>query len=153
MDRSWIDRYVAGANAVSRAIEGLTRQQLLACPIPGTWSIQQIVLHLMDSDLVGADRMKRIIAENHPTLISSDQDAFVARLGYEDQDAAAAAEIFRLNRLLFGEVLRRQPDEVFDRTGYHNEDGVVVLGDMVGKYVEHLEHHLGFLRKKRELMI
>ena len=38
---------------------------MLAFPIPGTWSIQQIIMHLMDSDLIASDRMNfaKVIAE------------------------------------------------------------------------------------------
>ena len=64
MDRSWIERYAAGANVPAEAIRGLTPTDLNAFPVPGTWSIQQIVIHLMDSDLIGSDRMKRVAAES-----------------------------------------------------------------------------------------
>jgi hypothetical protein len=47
-----------------------------AFPVPGTWSIQQIVLHMMDSDLIASDRMKRVIAEDRPTLIGYNETAF-----------------------------------------------------------------------------
>src|SRR5258707_4912288 len=54
MDRTLIERYVAGATVPAGAIRGLSTQELNAFPVPGTWSIQQVVLHLMDSDLIGA---------------------------------------------------------------------------------------------------
>ena len=66
MDRAMIERYAAGADVPAAAIRGLTRDELNAFPVPGTWSIQQIVLHLMDSDLIGSDRMKRVAAEENP---------------------------------------------------------------------------------------
>src|SRR5262245_48318339 len=73
MDRSLIEEYARGATRPAEAIAGLTPSQLNAEPVPGTWSIQQIVLHLMDSDLVGSDRMKRVIAEREPQLIGYDE--------------------------------------------------------------------------------
>ena len=63
MNRELIDRYAAGGSQLAPAIAGLSREQLNAFPVPGTWSIQQIVLHLMDSDLIASDRMKRVAAE------------------------------------------------------------------------------------------
>src|SRR5438270_10338987 len=116
MDRSLtelIDRYEKGAEKPRMAITGLLPEDLLAFPVPETWSIQQIVVHLMDSDLIGADRMKRIIAEENPTLVGYDQDKFVANLFYDEQSAADAAEIFDRNRRLFAKVLRKLPDSVF----------------------------------------
>ena len=87
MNRSHVDQYVAGAAKPAQAIAGLSREQLNAFPVPGTWSIQQIVIHLMDSDLIGADRMKRVAAENRvPTLIGYDETAFAKELFYGELD-------------------------------------------------------------------
>lgn len=47
MDRRWIDRYEQGAAELRQAIEGLSPAELNAFPVPGTWSIQQIVWHML----------------------------------------------------------------------------------------------------------
>ena len=147
-----IERYAAGADVPASAIEGLSREDLLAHPVPGTWSIQQIILHLMDSDLIGSDRMKRVIAEDRPKLIGYDESAFAARLGYEHIDAAKAAEVFRLNRELTAAMLRRLDDKAFERVGEHSERGEESLAELVKIYAEHLDHHMKFLRRKREML-
>ena len=152
MDRQQIEHYAAGADVPAQAIGGLTTEDLLATPVPGTWSIQQIVLHLMDSDLIGSDRMKRIAAEDRPTLLGYDETAFASTLGYEHLDVAMAAELFRLNHLLTAEVLRRLPDETFERIGLHNERGRETLSEMLQDYIDHLDHHMDFVRQKRALL-
>ncbi len=152
MDRAVIEDYARGAEAVKSAIEGLAPADFTACPVPGTWTIGQIVLHLMDSDLIASDRMKRIIAEDEPLLIGYNESALAARLFYNDLDPFQAAEVFRLNRLLTAEILRRLPVDAFARLGRHNERGRIALGEMIGMYVQHLEHHLRFLRHKRQLL-
>jgi uncharacterized damage-inducible protein DinB len=152
MDRAVIEQYARGAGVPAEGIKGLAPADLLATPVPGTWSIQQIVVHLMDSDLIAADRMKRIIAEDNPTIIGYDEKAFSQKLHYDKQDPFAAAEIFRQNRNLMAEILRNLPDTAFTRFGTHNERGKMTLADMVAMYVWHLEHHMGFLRHKRQLL-
>jgi hypothetical protein len=147
-----VERFAAGAAVVAAEIAGLSREDLLARPIPGTWSIHEIVVHLCDSDLVGTDRMKRVIAEDKPLLLAYDENKFVARLGYDDISAAAAAELFRLNREMMAGILRRLPDEAFARYGIHSETGVKTLLDLVTGYAEHLDGHLVHLRKKRGLL-
>ena len=147
-----VERYAQGAELPARAIAGLTREELLAFPVPGTWSIQQIVLHLMDSDLVAVDRMKRIIAMERPLLIGYDETAFGQKLSYDKADVRMAAEAFRLNRLMLVPVLRGLPAEAWDRFGIHNERGKLTLAEMVQGYCEHLEHHLRFLYRKREML-
>jgi uncharacterized damage-inducible protein DinB len=149
---SLIEEYAAGAAQVAEGIAGLGREQLLAEPIAGTWSIQQIVVHLMDSDLIASDRMKRIIAEENPTIIGYDESAFARKLFYDKLDAHAAADIFRRNREMTAVILRNLPAETFERSGTHNEAGRITLADMLQSYVKHLENHMGHLRKKRELV-
>lgn len=149
MDRSWIERYEQGGPQLRRAIEGLTPGEMRAHPVPGTWSIQQIVLHMMDSDLIASDRMKRVIAEEGPTLIGYNETAFSEKLFYDDLDAALATDVFDKNRRLTAVILRNVPDEAFARTGEHNESGTITLEYLVKTYVEHLDHHLTFLYDKR----
>jgi uncharacterized damage-inducible protein DinB len=152
MNRDLIEAYARGAQSPAEAIAGLSPQQLNAFPVPGTWSIQQIVLHLMDSDLIASDRMKRVIAENEPQLIGYDESAFARNLHYEKLDAQAACQIFALNRQLTAVILRNLPDAAFDRAGMHNETGRLTLTQLVQTYVNHLEHHLRYIRQKREKM-
>jgi uncharacterized damage-inducible protein DinB len=152
MTQQMIEEYARGGPRLKEALAGLSAPDLLATPVPGTWSIQQIVLHLMDSDLIASDRMKRIIAEDGPTIVGYSESAFAQKLFYDQQDPAVAAQIFELNRRLTAEILRRLPESAFARTGTHNERGRMSLREIVGMYVQHLEHHLRFLRHKRQLL-
>jgi hypothetical protein len=152
MDRNIVEQYANGATLPAEAIKGLAHGDFLATPVPNTWSIGQIVVHLMDSDLIGADRMKRVIAEENPSIIGYNETAFATELFYEKQDFATAAEIFRLNRQMVSTILRALPESAFARVGTHNERGKMTLGDMVLGYAQHLEHHLRFLRHKRQLL-
>ena len=149
MNRELIDRFEAGAELPGKSIDGLSREEFNSFPVPGTWSIQQVILHLFDSDLVGADRMKRVIAEPNPTLLAYDENLWVKNLHYETLDPKLACEVFRLNRRMMASLLRQLPDEAFDRTGNHTERGPESLAQLVQIYVDHLDHHLKFVREKR----
>ena len=153
MDPKLIEHYAAGGEKLSMAIRGLTREDLLCVPPAdanvGRWSIQQVVIHCMDSDLVATDRIKRMIAEDNPSLIGYDENKFVQNLFYDQQDAGLAAQIVDLNRRQFANVLRKLPDSVWSRKGTHNERGVVTAGKYLQSTVEHLDHHLNFIHKKR----
>jgi hypothetical protein len=147
-----IERYARGAAVPLKALEGLTRGDLLAFPIPGTWSIQQIVLHLLDSDLVASDRMKRVIAEDVPLLVRINENQFVARLHYDELDVQLAAELFRLNRLHTTALLQKLPADSFNRVGIHTENGRQTLLEIVNIYAGHLDSHMAHLIRKRELL-
>lgn len=143
-----IDRYEQGADVPRNAIAGLSRDQLFATPVPGKWSIQELVVHLYQSDLVSVDRMWRIAAMEKPLIIAYDESAYLRELRPQAIDAALAAEAFALNRRLLAPVLRVLPDASFARAGVHSERGLLTLEQMVEGYVKHLDHHMGFLREK-----
>ncbi len=152
MNREAIERYATGAAVPGEAVAGLTPEQLNSIPVPGTWSIQQIITHLMDSDLIATYRMKRIIAEDRPVLDLYDETEFAARLHYDKADAAKVCEVFLLNRNLTAEMLRHLEDDAFDRLAQHGEMGEMSLGRFLRLYIKHLDHHMRFIIEKRELV-
>lgn len=151
-DAEAVERYAEGGATPGAAIRGLTPAQLNAFPVPGTWSIQQIVVHLMDTDLIAAYRMKRIIAEDRPRLDLYDENGFAARLHYDRLDAGACCEVFRLNRLNVANLLRALPANAFARVAVHPEVGNLPLGGLVRLYVHHVDHHAAFIRRKRAMV-
>lgn len=154
MDRKRIDEFESGGEKLAKAIAGLNRKELLWIPPPGAgiglWSIQQIVLHLMDDELIWTARMKTIVAEDNPPIVGFDESKFAARLFVEEQDAQDAVRILDLNRRLFSAVLRKLPDSAFERTGQHDDLGVITLGQSVVWTIEHLDHHVKYIALKRE---
>ena len=152
MDAELLNSYLSAAGKLRSAVAGLSAGQLNATPVPGTWSIQQIVIHLMDSDLIWTDRFKRVIAEENPSLIGYDETKFAANLHYELWSIEEAITIFELNRKNFAKVLKVLPDSVFARHGTHNERGEVRLGDMIAVIVTHVDHHLKFIHQKRAMV-
>jgi len=155
MNRQLIEQFAASADVPGKAIKGLTAKDMNwrpTDPALGKWTIQELVVHLMESHLIAADRMRRIIAEDNPTLIGYDQDKFLANLHPEKLDAAIVCEAFRLNQLLMADVLRSTPDSAFARAGMHNERGRLTLEQMVKDYAEHVDRHMKFLRAKRKAL-
>lgn len=152
MNRTLIDQFEAGAPIPAQAIAGLSAAELRAFPIPGTWSIQQIIVHLWESDLAAVHRMRRIIAEDNPLLIAYDETACAANLMYEHEDLSRVCRLFDDQRRLLAALLRRLPDAAFERTGVHNQRGKVALSDFVQVYVDHVRGHMKHLLKKRELL-
>ena len=156
MDRELIEHYANGGDKLSLAIRGLTREDLLCPPDPdwnaGKWTIQQVVLHLCDSDLVYAERMKRVIAEENPTLQGYDENKWVAGLHYAEQGAEDAVTLLATVRRQMARILRKLPESAFARSGNHTEYGKRTLAQLVEGAVKHLDHHIAFIHRKRAAM-
>lgn len=149
IDRTIIDRFEAGGDALSASLKGLTREDLIAFPIAGKMSIQQVIIHVADADGVLIDRMKRVLTQDNPPLLSFDHDGYVKELFYDEQSAQDAATAFKLNRQNFARVLRKLPDAAFDRSGTHDERGPMTLIQILTMCTNHAMHHLGFVAEKR----
>lgn len=149
MDRTLIDAYEAAPAKLRAAVAGLTRDELLARPGPGKWSILEVVVHIADSDAISIDRMKRIVSEDNPPLLYADETAYVDRLFTHDQDLEDALTLLEVGRRQWARVLRKLPDEAFTRTGQHNRRGAVTIGAMVASYITHIDEHLVFIHGKR----
>jgi hypothetical protein len=147
-----IDQYLAGPDLVRKAVKGMTRQQLLARPIPGKWSTLEVVCHLVDFDPIYADRMKRVIAENRPTLIGADQDRFASRLAYQDRDLEEELAILEMTRRQMGRILKSLSPSDFDRVGLHNELGQRTLLQLLSTISNHIPHHVQFIEEKRKAL-
>jgi uncharacterized damage-inducible protein DinB len=148
-----IDHYEAGPEKLKGAVSGLSREDMLwkpQDPALGLWSMQQIVLHLLDADLIWCARMKSIISEENPTILGYDESKFADRLLPEARDAANALRLFELNRRQFAKVLRKLSESAFSRTGTHNERGTITLGQSLQWATEHVDHHVAFIRRKRD---
>jgi uncharacterized damage-inducible protein DinB len=154
MDRKRIDEFAAGGQKLKAAIAGLTPKELLWVPPPGAgiglWSIQQIVLHLMDDELIWSARMKSIIAEDNPQILSFDEARFAAKLFPEEQDAEIAVQILDLNRRQLAAILRKLPDSAFSRTAQHQDLGPITLEQSFQWTAEHLDHHTRYIALKRD---
>src|SRR5262249_25745516 len=116
-----IDEYLAGVQTLRKAVAGLSREQLLARPVPGKWSTMEVVCHLSDFEPILAERMKRVITHDQPTLLSADENLFAAKLAYHERDLEEELALIELTRKQLARILRKLPPEALTRVGIHNE--------------------------------
>src|SRR3979490_1770750 len=93
-----IAKYKNGYDEVTRNLEGFPKALLTAHPIPGKWSAAEIVHHLADSETTSALRLRRLLVEDHPLILGYDQEAYAARLNYNNREMSPALEAFRSAR-------------------------------------------------------
>ena len=152
MNRQLIEQYADGGQKLMQAYWGLTQDELCWQPPDGSWTLHQIAIHMMDSDLIASDRIKRVACMDLPLLIAYDETGFSQLPGVASIPAFLALDVFCKNRQMTATILRALPDQAFTRCGIHNESGKVSLGYLVDAYIKHLEHHLVFVEKKRVLL-
>ncbi len=147
-----IQDYLAGPQKLRDSIAGMTPQQIDAAPIPGKWSTRQVICHIADFEPVYADRMKRVIAEENPTMFGGDPDVFAARLAYADRDIEEELQLIEAVRKHVGRILKTLKPEDFQRTGMHSEAGPMTLVKLLTNITNHIPHHSKFIEEKRAAM-
>ncbi|MBL0870640.1 MAG: DinB family protein [Phycisphaerales bacterium] len=143
-----IDRYEQGGRDFASLAQGISPAQLDTRIAPGTWSVREVLVHLLDSDLAATHRMRRIAAEDLPLMIAYDETAFVARLRSSEMNLAHVQALFAANRAFTAAWLRTLTPEDFTRAGIHNQRGRVTLHEMLNMYINHLAHHTQFIEGK-----
>ena len=149
MNHPLIETFSTGGQKLRQAIASLSHDELLAVPIPGKWSTQQVVIHLADAEAAFADRIRRVIASDNPALLAWSENDFAKHLHYTEQSAEDAVTVIDLTRRQLAIVLRLLPNETLKRTGQHSERGQQTLEDILNFAVNHLDHHLKFIAEKR----
>lgn len=149
----WLEQYLAQIDALSAAIDGLSPEQVRARPVAGTWSTLELVCHLADTEGLFAERMKRVLVEDRPPLPFADPNGYSAALAYGERDAAEEVAAVGAIRRQMARILRAQPATAWRRIEIHSTDGEKSLEQIAAKAVMHLEHHLGFVRAKRAVLL
>ena len=110
-----IEAFEQGPARLRAAVAGVSDELLRFKPAPEKWSILEVVVHLVDTEIVVAQRLYQTIAEQRPPIVPFDQDAWANRLSYRDADLEEELALF--------EALRRRTAGRLPPTGTGRETG------------------------------
>ncbi len=148
-----INAFESVPSLVISALTGLSESQLHAAPVPGEWSIHEVVIHLGDSETFGFERLRKTIAEEKPTLQVYDEDAWARNLSYQRQERHFALALFSAQRRSTAALLRMLPPEAWKRTAIHPERGEISLYDIFTIYLEHGEIYLAQIEHIKQSLL
>ena len=144
-----LERYRRGPELLAVVLTGVFGEEE-DFGLPGKWTIRQIVAHLADVELVAAHRFRQMIAEDNPTLVAMDQNAWAANLDYARRKPKQSLETFRRMRSENYDLLKELPESAFGRTGAHTGNGPVSVLQLLEGYAGHVESHARQLQEIRE---
>lgn len=120
----------------------------------GRWPIRVLLGHLADAELSFVHRMRKVVAEDGPTLGAWDEDAFIDAGLYGTPETgpslpigASVATVHTLRKWTTP-WLKTLADAAFQRVGLHTVRGEMTMRTILEYDVWHLEHHAWFLNKK-----
>jgi len=122
-------------------------------PAPGKWSPREALGHLIDSASNNHQRFVRARFQDDLVFQGYDQDAWVRVQRYQEASWAELVALWRAFNLHLARVMAAIPELARTRVHTrHNLDEIAwrtvapgeptTLDDLMGDYVDHLEHHL-----------
>jgi hypothetical protein len=136
--------------ALRRAIDGMPASTLKTPERDGKWSVAQVLRHLADSDLVWGWRLRLILSQDRPSLTGYDQDAWAARLHYDEADPIESLQTFEVLRRENLRLIDRAAPEDMKRVGVHSERGEESLDHHRRLYAGHDLLHLAQIDRIRK---
>ena len=130
------------AARLAKLLRGATRQRLAKKPAPGKWSVNEIVAHLAEAEIVLGWRMRAIVGAPGTPIQAFDQDAWAAAGNYAARDAKSSLALFRALRKANLDWLRRLKPEQRKNFGVHSERGEESIETMVRMIAGHDLNHL-----------
>ena len=136
-----LEKFRRGPELLAVVLTGVFGEEEDFVAAPGKWSIRQIVAHLADCELVFAHRMRQVLAEENPTLMAFDQEAWARNLDYARRKPKQSLDTFRRLRAENYELVKELPEAAFARSGNHTERGLLTLASIVEGSAQHTESH------------
>jgi uncharacterized damage-inducible protein DinB len=130
-------------------IRGLSKAQLAKREAPDKWSINHVLRHLADSEIVWGWRMRMALAHDRPPITGYDQDAWADKLGYGEADAEESISEFGALRAGNLRLLSNATPADMKRVGVHAERGEESVAHMMKLYAGHDVLHLNQIARIR----
>jgi len=135
---------VQGSTAakLAKLVKGVAPARLKKRPVPGKWSVAEILAHLADTEIVGSWRIRSILGAPGTPIQAFDQDAWVTAGHYEKRDPKKSIEQFRALREANLALYRTLTPEQWKHHGMHAERGVESVEDIVRMFAGHDVNHM-----------
>jgi hypothetical protein len=143
-----IAAYQRGAAELRQATAGMSADHLRTRIGPGKWSTLEVICHLADSEVIYAERIRRVLAEHEPTLFNLEPDDFERALVYDSRDLTEELTLIESIKNVNVRILRSVPAEAWARRGIHSTDGPLTLRQLVERVTNHVPHHVAFIKGK-----
>lgn len=132
-----------------QAVAGLSDSQLDTPYRDGGWTVRQVVHHLADSHMNAFMRFRWVVAEDHPTIKTYDQDVWATLDDSKIPLEPSLAIIDGLHQR-WSVFLSSLPDDAWSRSGLHPERGEVTLEEFLDIYCDHGANHTKQITDLRE---
>ena len=133
------------------AVAGLSDAQLETPYRAGGWTLRQVVHHLADSNGLCSDRMRWALAEDWPTVLPADEDAWARLEDARTMPVDVSLELLGPLHRRWVALLRSVPLAAWAERGIvHPKMGRTSLEQALALYAWHNRHHTAHITQLRQ---
>jgi hypothetical protein len=115
------------------------------------WSVQEIVVHMGDSESMAALRIRKLIVEPGTTLMAYEEAKWARALNYQGQSVEDSLQIIKYARGSTYRLLTTLPEAVFENSVRHPEMSEPYTFDTwLSLYARHIPDHVDQMRRAFE---
>lgn len=139
-----IEEYGRGPFLLAAALAEIPREAWVFQPAPKEWNVNEILVHMADSEMMGVIRLYKLISEPGETLMPYEAGIWGEVMRYVEQDGEDAFQLFMLARRKTYQVLMNLPENVYANTLVHPEKelNAYTLERWLDIYVGHVPEHI-----------
>ena len=143
-----LQKYRTGHQAVVDSLANLRDDELDRSPGAGDWTTRQIVHHIADSEMTSAIRLRKLVAEDNPTIVCYDEKVFAESLT-RDRPIEPSLEAVRWARESTMQILERLTEDEWHKAGTHTELGPYSVEKWLEVYAAHCHDHAAQIKRSR----
>src|SRR5260370_14638733 len=151
--REVIEKYLAAIETARVAFGDMSRERLLARPIAGKWSSQEVLCHLVDTDLAIALRIRAALTRDRPRLQTGPREERTTGLVVDARDATEELTLVQTIRCETARIVRAMLPNALDRQAVlvaaDGAESARAVDQFLTGITKHVEHHLAFVYEKR----
>lgn len=132
----------ATSQTLQRLIDGVPDRTLRTRQEPDRWSVNDVIAHLADAEIVIGFRVRLILGAPGSPVTAYDQDRWVTSGHYDKRDPRRSLEQFRLMREANLALLDTLDPEQWTHCGMHSERGQESIELMVQMAAGHDLNHV-----------
>lgn len=125
------------------AIDGLSEEQTTWKPKLESWSVLEVLTHLVDHSIVVSFRIRDILAGTEAQLPAFNQDAWVSGQYANAGKVSDVLQTFHALLLYNSLLLSRLDAEDLEKTGVNAKGETVSVKQIVEGFTNHVQRHLG----------
>ncbi len=134
-------------HAIAECLGQVTADQAGVPHPPRTWTIKQVLGHMIDVEKIFGYRAHRFAVNDLRPILGMDQNVYVDGLNYHDVTLPELTEELLLHRRANLAFLRRIPDKAWNYVGVADGNSLSVRA-IAYCLVGHVTHHLEIIKER-----